>query len=57
MSDSIRPAGVDSTLRDVAGGAGQELVFDTRSGLLVVTGEPQPDDTIATDAAVSGYFR
>jgi hypothetical protein len=34
----------------------EELVFDPRSGQLVVTSQPSPDQVIATDTAENGYF-
>lgn len=34
----------------------EELVFDPRSGQLVVTNQPSPDQVIATDTAENGYF-
>ena len=57
MADCTGTATIDATLRDmVRGRSTQELVFDPRTGQLVVTGQPDPDDVVATDAAAGGYF-
>lgn len=57
MSECTGANNVDRALRDITRGRStQELVFDPRSGELVVTSQPHPDDVIATDAAAGGYF-
>jgi hypothetical protein len=57
MPECTGATNVDGALRDLARGRStQELIFDPRSGQLVVTSQPHPDDVIATDAAAGGYF-
>lgn len=57
MPECTGASTVDVALRDITQGRStQELVFDPRTGQLVVTSQPHPDDVIATDAAAGGYF-
>jgi hypothetical protein len=57
MAEGTGTATIDDTLRDIARGrCGQELVFDPRTGRLIVTDEPRPEHVVATDAAAGGYF-
>lgn len=57
MQDS-NPNKIADELTKITDGqpSSQELVFDPRSGQLVVTNQPSPDQVIATDAAENGYF-
>jgi len=57
MAECTGTATIDVALRDITQGRStQELVFDPRTGQLIVTSQPHPDDVVATDTAAGGYF-